>query len=515
MICDLSVENERIRSEKKEFENEIFSLKKQEAGLQQLAKENLSLRRSQDSVQELEEKLGQVREEKKTLQTTMKSMTSQVESLQQEKQCLEDRLGKIQEKDYTSDKRLEHMAAKLSDFESNYNKRENDFKAVMEQKGKLEAIVRENNTEIKELERLLSETRAECEDLKSDAKKQISEQLSSRQKEHEAAFAEMKMKIREKDHSLRDSNKQIRHLENEMKNLVKKSESKDAEMKTWKAEKDKLVSALSEIIEKQREDKERVQDLESEKSRLEALVEDHIQTIRQLTASGSSVKKSGLRSTCNSSDVSMLENNETPLRRTSTRRGRKRRSYSMSEVENPVSKKKDSHVSLLSEDVGDDRARIHIDATPPVAAKTLRRTRKKHRSSTDLLREEAKDSSKSKVDMADKENKTVKRIGSLLSVLKKSPISRSAKKNLAGIKEVASPNQNLGSSLVEVEDCGTQMSAEKNKEPPSRKKSRRHALYKEPLTISEPLDCGQFINTTPEENVHDTVQKRLRRRPRK
>lgn len=73
-----------------------------------------------------------------------------------------------------------------------------------------------------------------------------------------------------------------------------------------------------------------------------------------------------------------------------------------------------------------------------------------------------------------------------------------AKKNLAGIKEVASPNQNLGSSLVEVEDCGTQMSAEKNKEPPSRKKSRRHALYKEPLTISEPLDCGQFIvsNTT-------------------
>lgn len=155
-ICDLSVENERIRSEKKEFENEIFSLKKQEAGLQQLAKENLSLRRSQDSVQELEEKLGQVREEKKTLQTTMKSMTSQVESLQQEKQCLEDRLGKIQEKDYTSDKRLEHMAAKLSDFESNYNKRENDFKAVMEQKGKLEAIVRENNTEIKELERLLS-----------------------------------------------------------------------------------------------------------------------------------------------------------------------------------------------------------------------------------------------------------------------------------------------------------------------------------------------------------------------
>jgi hypothetical protein len=68
-----------------------------------------------------------------------------------------------------------------------------------------------------------------------------------------------------------------------------------------------------------------------------------------------------------------------------------------------------------------------------------------------------------------------------------------AKKNLAEIKETPSPNQNLGSSLVEVEDCGTQMSAERDKEPQCRKKTRRHALYKEPLTISEPLDCGQFI----------------------
>lgn len=108
----------------------------------------------------------------------------------------------------------------------------------------------------------------------------------------------------------------------------------------------------------------------------------------------------------------------------------------------------------------------------------------------------------------------MKRIGSILNALKKSPISRSAKKQLTEIKEQSSPNP-VGSPVVEVEDCGTQMSAEKAKEPPPRKKSRRHALYKEPLQISEPLDCGQFIHTTPEENVHDTVQKRLRRRPRK
>lgn len=67
-----------------------------------------------------------------------------------------------------------------------------------------------------------------------------------------------------------------------------------------------------------------------------------------------------------------------------------------------------------------------------------------------------------------------------------------AKKQLTEIKEHSSPNP-VGSPVVEVEDCGTQMSAEKAKEPPPRKKSRRHALYKEPLQISEPLDCGQFI----------------------
>lgn len=128
------------------------------------------------------------------------------------------------------------------------------------------------------------------------------------------------------------------------------------------------MSSLSQIIEKQKEDKKRVHELESENGRLEALVKDQIETIRQLTTSGSSVRKPRTvnfvpskcsfltfcscmllvylvtwqcknsmiffhlqRNTSVSSDVSQLD--ETPLRRTSTRRGRKRRSYSTSELE--------------------------------------------------------------------------------------------------------------------------------------------------------------------------------------
>lgn len=51
------------------------------------------------------------------------------------------------------------------------------------------------------------------------------------------------------------------------------------------------MSSLSQIIEKQKEDKKRVHELESENGRLEALVKDQIETIRQLTTSGSSVRK--------------------------------------------------------------------------------------------------------------------------------------------------------------------------------------------------------------------------------
>lgn len=51
------------------------------------------------------------------------------------------------------------------------------------------------------------------------------------------------------------------------------------------------MSSLSQIIEKQKEDKKRVHELESENGRLEELVKDQIETIRQLTMSGSSVRK--------------------------------------------------------------------------------------------------------------------------------------------------------------------------------------------------------------------------------
>lgn len=155
-VCDLSVENERIRGEKKDLENKISSLKKHEAEHQQLSKENLLLRSTQSSVKEFEERLACVNEEKESLQTTLKSVTSQVESLQQEKCVLEGRLKEITDRDSSSDQRLEEMVSKLSEIEARHNKQEVEFKTLRDQKKKLENIIKENNAEIKELEKELS-----------------------------------------------------------------------------------------------------------------------------------------------------------------------------------------------------------------------------------------------------------------------------------------------------------------------------------------------------------------------
>lgn len=153
-VCALSVENERIRGEKKDMENKISFLKKQEAEHQQLAKE--TLRSTQGSVEEFEERLACVNKEKESLQTTLKSVTSQVESLQQEKCALEGRLKEITDRDSSSDQKLEEMVAKLSEIEARHNKEELEFKTLRDQKKKLETIIKENNAEIKELEKELS-----------------------------------------------------------------------------------------------------------------------------------------------------------------------------------------------------------------------------------------------------------------------------------------------------------------------------------------------------------------------
>ncbi|XP_071144826.1 kinesin-like protein KIF20B isoform X2 [Mytilus edulis] len=414
----------------------------------------------------------------------------------------------------------------------------------------LSAVIKENNDELKEMEKLVSEKRKECEELKSQNNTEKLETVESKNKEQEHIITELKNKIKDKDHSLRDSHKEVRsmneelskvrheldvlkselkeksnaitefgkqvqHKNQEIIRLQRSIEDKSTELNNWKLERDKLVDGLEGIMKKQQKE---IHDLKKQKSELEDK-----QTSRHRHRSTTQHEK--LIIVPDSTEDIVIKEEipdvfQSPPRRAPSRRGRKRKSPTLETPDMLSSAKKevtDDNMTFVSED-GDISHHIEIDATPAIAAKTLRKSRKK-RSSVDLLREEKCDkenkkstrgrkqrASKTSSDTPETNGKGLSRIGSIMSAIKESPITRTAKKLLEDITETSTPNKE-GDITVEVEDHGTQMSpAMANK-----RSRRKHTLYKESLQISEPLDCGSFVGQSPDD-VHTTVQRKLRGR---
>ncbi|XP_063410383.1 kinesin-like protein KIF20B isoform X2 [Mytilus trossulus] len=394
----------------------------------------------------------------------------------------------------------------------------------------LSAVIKENNDELKEMEKLVSEKRKECEELKSQNNTDKLETVESKSKEQEHVITELKNKIKDKDHSLRDSHKEVRSINDELskvrhdldvlkselrektdaitefgkqvqhKNqeiirLQRSLEDKSTELNNWKLERDKLVDGLEGIMKKQQKE---INDLKKQKSELEDK-----QTSRHRHRSTTQHEK--LIIVPDSTEDIVIKEEipdvfQSPPRRAPSRRGRKRKSPTLETPDMLSSAKKevtDDNMTFVSED-GDISHHIEIDATPAIAAKTLRKSRKK-RSSVDLLREEK----------CDKENKKStrgrkQRASKTSSDTPESNGKGLTKKLLEDITETSAPNKD---SDIEVEDHGTQMSpAMANK-----RSRRKHTLYKEALQISEPLDCGSFVGQSPDD-VHTTVQRKLRGR---
>ncbi|VDH94739.1 kinesin family member 20 [Mytilus galloprovincialis] len=407
----------------------------------------------------------------------------------------------------------------------------------------LSAVIKENNDELKEMEKLVSEKRKECEELKSQNNTDKLETVESKSKEQEHVITELKNKIKDKDHCLRDSHKearsmndelskvrheldvlkselkeksnaitefgkQVQHKNQEIIRLQRSIEDKSTELNNWKLERDKLVDGLEGIMKKQQKE---IHDLKKQKSELEDK-----QTSRHRHRSTTQHEK--LIIVPDSTEDIVIKEEipdvfQSPPRRAPSRRGRKRKSPTLETPDMLSSAKKevtDDNMTFVSED-GDISHHIEIDATPAIAAKTLRKSRKK-RSSVDLLREEKCDkenkkstrgrkqkASKTTSDTPETNGKGLSRIGSIMSAIKESPITRTAKKLLEDITETSTPNKE-GDITVEVEDHGTQMSpAMANK-----RSRRKHTLYKESLQISEPLDCGSFVGQSPDD-VHTTI----------
>ncbi|XP_033763361.1 LOW QUALITY PROTEIN: kinesin-like protein KIF20B [Pecten maximus] len=213
--------------------------------------------------------------------------------------------------------------------------------------------------------------------------------------------------------------------------------------------------------------------------------------------------------------------------RSSSRRSRKRRSVSESELELPA-KKRDNFDATFASEESSISDHVQIDATPPVAARNLRKSRKKQGNTESEGKENTGPSSslsssrRTRRGTKGTEEPGLGRIGSIVSAIKNSSLTRSAKKLLDDISE--SPVQSTRDSTaltntqstpdshyVEVEDQGTQMSGGRKQEHTKRSR-KRHQLYNESLHISEPLEGGLFVPNTPTNDVHGIVLRKLRTR---
>ncbi|XP_052081873.1 kinesin-like protein KIF20B isoform X2 [Mytilus californianus] len=475
------------------------------------------------NVEELKSKLQKMQEENLKLSDTFNvkcKELSELESLLKEKREECDKLHSS-----TKEDNCEDLEKTVEELKRNNQKLKDD-------KLLLNIVIKENNDELKEMEKLVSERRKECEELKSQNNTDKLETVESKNKEQEHVITELKNKIKDKDHSLRDSHKEVRSINDELSKvrhdldmlkseLKEKSnaitefskqvqhknqeiirlqrliEDKSNELNNWKLERDKLVDGLEGIMKKQQKE---INDLKKQKAELEDK-----QTTRHRHRSTTQHEK--LIIVPDSTEDIIIKQEipdvfQSPPRRALSRRGRKRKSPTLETPDMPSSAKKeitDDNLTFVSED-GDISHHIEIDATPAIAAKTLRKSRKK-RSSVDLLREEK----------CDKENKKStrgrkQRASKTTSDTPETNGKGQTKKLLEDITEASTPNKD-GDTTIEVEDHGTQMSpALANK-----RSRRKHTLYKESLQISEPLDCGNFVGQSPDD-VHTTVQRKLRGR---
>ncbi|XP_052285989.1 kinesin-like protein KIF20B isoform X2 [Dreissena polymorpha] len=200
-----------------------------------------------------------------------------------------------------------------------------------------------------------------------------------------------------------------------------------------------------------------------------------------------------------------------------SRRGKKRPSSEGLDnvIPEPKRQSRDdvAETSAVSESE-DYSSHLQVDATPPVAAKTLRRTRKKNGSIVDLSKnEENKDPAMS----GQRSQKRMK--NRLLQSFRESPMGKTSKRILDSIAETFSPqkspqNSPLKSPLRQDNSERSRSVAEDTSNHGDKKASRgrgKHKLYREETYISEPLNnTREFVQSPPD--VHKSVTRSLRSR---
>ncbi|XP_021361015.1 kinesin-like protein KIF20B isoform X2 [Mizuhopecten yessoensis] len=522
---------------------------------------------------------------------------------------------------------LKELEEKVCRQNQTLGEQETVIHKLKEEKNKLSLVLKENNTELKDLEKVLSGSRTETESLRERLNSNTEGKSEATEKaEQEAAM--LQVKFREKEHALRDCQRSLRRLEEDLNKAQQRAnhseadlaqvkqglEEKESQLKTWRTERDNLVSGLEGIMKKQQKEihdlKDKVKasqrghplddsmvspvksshvshhrdnrDMSPVKSSHKSHCESTLSSARSshnnhhhsdrtlspvksghrgphqgsVALSPVTVKEEAPSGDSSSSDDRLksphpgtdttqrhrshrqgthkMSTEQCPLTKTpvteasrshrsSSRRSRKRRSASESALELPAKRRDNCDATFASEDSSISE-HVQIDATPPVAARNLRKSRKKQGNTESEGKENTGPSSRrTRRGTKGTDEPSLGRIGSIVSAIKNSSLTRTAKKLLDEISEspvqssrdseaVTNVHSTPDSHYVEVEDQGTQMSGGMREEQRTKRSRKRHQLYSENIQISEPLEGGLFVPSTPNNDVHGIVLRKLRTR---
>ncbi|KAL4221165.1 hypothetical protein ACF0H5_019424 [Mactra antiquata] len=483
------------------------------------------------------------------------------------------------------------LLADLKERKSYINDIEKKMKKIQTEKNKLTSVIEENNHELKTMETNLTDAMKQIEELKSQGTdKCFDTKLEEIKQETETVKNELNNKIRNLQCQKKELEFQLNAEKEKHEKLTGDKQSMDKKLQEFRDERDKLVSGLESVLKKKDTEIKQHKDLIKQLKEKEIQLTKSWHEERQKIAAGlqelngntfhvkeevtesSSIKEEPMYATVEScsklrsppprpsppkvtfkddqqsdleihslkespglnrrgsrtsNEVQNIESDESGSSK-SRRRGKKRPSDEGLHDLPPLPKKQSKdRLSNMSES-DDYSTHLQVDATPPVAAKTLRRTRKRNGSQVDLSKVEDTENQPRR---STRNRRNAK--NRLLESFRDSPMGKTGKRLLDSIAETFSPKSPTRSptrSPVKSplrEDNGPQSCSKDirssrdnlhcdtdthDKKSSSSRGKSRHKLYKEDSYISEPFtSTGDFVQSQ-DESIHRTVTRSLRSR---
>ncbi|XP_048250049.1 kinesin-like protein KIF20B isoform X1 [Haliotis rufescens] len=202
---------------------------------------------------------------------------AEIKTLSEELDKMTERYRKMLDQRGDSSRELRDVMKSLTKAEVERDEVKRQVDKLTSEKNQKDIIIKENNLEIKDLERSLAEKRQGIVDLKSSHDKDVQKHVDDKKAETSAVIDDLKLKLREKDRDLRKVEKEIQKYEDQLKDMRKHVTDKDHEMEAWREQRDKLVGSLETLMKQQAaEIKQLKQDKQDKQDKQTVTIKDEV-----------------------------------------------------------------------------------------------------------------------------------------------------------------------------------------------------------------------------------------------